>query len=79
MRLSGLQNEGMPFKSLVIISTNGVHVFLYYNGEHIGVCVVSRKTLNERKRLRDFGLLEQRMLNQFHLYFCFVLQQVIIS
>jgi len=44
MRLSVLQKEGMPFRSLVIISTNGVHVFLYYNEAHIGLCGESENT-----------------------------------
>ena len=54
MRRSVLQKEGMPFKSLVIISTNGVHVFLYYNGEHINVCGESGK---HWKKEKDYEIL----------------------
>jgi len=57
MRLSVLQKEGMPFKSLVIISTNGVHVFLYYNREHIGVCGESENT-EWKKKITRFWLTE---------------------
>jgi hypothetical protein len=49
MQLSILQKEGRPFKSRVIISNNGVHVFLYYNEEHIGVCGESENTEREKK------------------------------
>jgi hypothetical protein len=44
MWLGILQKEGRPFKSLVIISTNEVHVFLYNNEQHIGVCGESENT-----------------------------------
>jgi hypothetical protein len=52
MRLSVLQKEGRPFKTRVIISTNGVHVFLYYNEKHIGVCGESENTEWEKKITR---------------------------
>jgi len=43
-RLSILQKEGRLFKSRAIISTNGVHVFLYNNEEHTGVRGESENT-----------------------------------
>jgi hypothetical protein len=52
MRLSIFQKEGRPFKSRVISSSNGVHVLLCYNEEHICVRGESENTEWEKKMTR---------------------------
>ena len=70
MRLSILQKERRPFKSLVLISTNGVHVFLYNNEQHIGVCGES-ENIEWEKKMKRFWLTQTEDVKSISSLFLF--------